>query len=123
MYVDDILVLFGMRQATKECILHEMNQPHKILEFKLPYEEENCINFVDLKIIRNANQVNINVFQKPTPADPTIHFTSNHSVEYNVAAYRFYIRRLDTLPLSQEHKNKRINTVKQIALNSGYPYS
>jgi len=57
-----------------------MNQLHKILEFKLPHEEENCINFLDLKINRNANQVNINVSQKPTPADTTIHFTSNHSV-------------------------------------------
>jgi len=78
---------------------------------------------MDLKIIRNVNQVNINVFQKPTPADTTIHFTSNHSIEYNVAAYKFYIRRLDTLPQSQEHKTKRINTVKQIAVNNGYPYS
>ena len=105
-YVDDILVLFDMRKATKECILHEMNQLHKSLEFKLPHDEENCINLMDLKIIRNVNQVNINVFQKLTPADTTIHFTSNHSIEYNGASYRFYIQRLGTLPLSQEHKSK-----------------
>jgi hypothetical protein len=58
-----------------------------------------------------------------TPADTTIHFTSNHSIEYDLAAYRFYIQRSDALPLSQEHKNKGINTPKQIALNIGYPYS
>jgi hypothetical protein len=40
-YVDDVLVLFDMRKATKERILHEMNQLHKNLEFKLTREEEN----------------------------------------------------------------------------------
>ena len=70
-----------------------MNQLHKSLEFKLPLEEENCINFIDLKIIRNVNQVNINVFQKPTPADTTIHF-----------------RYITTITRIQKQKNKYCKT-------------
>jgi hypothetical protein len=42
--VDDILVLFDVRKAAKDHILHEMNQLHKNLEFKPTHEEENCIN-------------------------------------------------------------------------------
>ena len=84
-----------MRKATKECILCEVKQLHNNLEFKLTHEEENCINFLNLKIITNVNHINMNVFQKPTPADTTILFTSNHSIEYKLAAYRFYIQRSD----------------------------
>jgi hypothetical protein len=38
-----------------------------------------------------------------------------------MAAYRFMINRLQSLPLSREHRNQEINNITQITKQNGYP--
>jgi hypothetical protein len=57
------------------------------LEFKATFEENKWINYLDMTIIRNANNLTIEMYRKPTNMDTTIYFTSNHRMEQKVVAY------------------------------------
>ena len=39
----------------------------------------------------------------------------HHPIQYKMAAYRFMLNRLHSLPLSAEHKNLEMNAIIQIA--------
>jgi hypothetical protein len=84
-------------------------------------DEENTINFLDILIIRGKQKLAINIYRKPTTTDTTIHYKSNHPIQFKMAAYRFMLNRLYSLPMSQEHKNLEMNIIIQLAKQNGYP--
>jgi len=55
-----------------------MNGVSKHLEFKTTVEDNNYNNYLDLTIYRNTNSIELGIYKKPTSADITIHYTSNH---------------------------------------------
>ncbi|GFG31147.1 hypothetical protein Cfor_10730 [Coptotermes formosanus] len=86
-YVDNILIIFDDHKITTDRILSYMNSIHKHLISKLTNEENETISFLDLPITRNQDELNINIFQKPTTTDTTIHYKSNHLMENKLAMY------------------------------------
>jgi hypothetical protein len=38
--------------------------------------------------------------------DTTINYISNHPMEHKLAAYRYYINRMNAFPLKEENRNK-----------------
>jgi len=60
----------------------------------------------DLNIQRKPDKIELGIYRKETNTDITIHNNSNHPQEHKIAAYRFYINRLITLPLTQKEKDK-----------------
>ena len=67
-------------------------------------EDNKCISFLDLNIHRKPNRTELGIYRKETNTDTSIHNKSNHPQEHKVAAYRFHINRLLTLPLTQKEK-------------------
>jgi hypothetical protein len=63
----------------------------------------------------------ISIFRKPTSTDTTINFYSNHLLEHKLAAYRFHIERMFTLPLGGEQWQEEWESIKQIERNNNYP--
>jgi len=45
------------------------------------------------------------MYRKPTTMDTTINYISNHPMEHKLAAYRYYISGMITLPLNEENRN------------------
>ena len=70
-------------------------------------------------IIRLQRKIDIDIFRKPT-TDITIHSTSNHPLEHKLAAYRYYLYRLNTFPLTEDNQKKESNNIKHIAKMNGY---
>jgi hypothetical protein len=50
--------------------------------------------------------IEIDMYRKPTTTDTTINFISNHPMEHKLAAYRYYLTRVNSLPLSKLRKQK-----------------
>jgi hypothetical protein len=69
-------------------------------------ENNNSIEYLNLLIIRQTDRMEININRKPTTTDLTIHATSNHPKEHKLAAYRYYLHRLNTLPSQQTRKTE-----------------
>ena len=72
-YVDDILIIYDNRRINAEYILNHANKMHPNIKFDLTTEENNQIHFLDLKLIRLNERIEIDIHRKPTTTDTTIH--------------------------------------------------
>jgi hypothetical protein len=75
---------------------------------------------LDLNLISKQGQLEIEGLRKPTVTDITINCNSCHAKEQKLAAYKNWIHRLLTLPLKENNKKQKLNTVINIALNNRY---
>ena len=57
----------------------------------------------------------------PTTTDTTISYLSNHPLEQKLAAYRFLIDRMLSLPLHKNHLANEWQTILHIAKNNHFP--
>jgi hypothetical protein len=83
-----------------------MNGINEQLEFKATEEINNSINYLDLTINRNINKIELDIHRKPTNADITIQYTSNHPQDRKQATFTFHINRMLTLPITDQAKKK-----------------
>jgi hypothetical protein len=84
-------------------------------------EENKNINYLDFSIYRNTNNMDLNVYRKPTYIDITKHLSSNHPYEHKLAAFIHYIKRMITLPITEQNKNQEWNKILTTANNNGFP--
>jgi hypothetical protein len=103
-YVDDIVIIYDTKRIQPDHINTCINQIHTDIKLKPTYENNECISFLVLLIIRKPSKLEIDTFCKPTTTDATISFFSNHPTEHKVATFRYHITRMYSLPLTPERK-------------------
>ena len=121
-YVDNILIMYNGNQINEHKISQHMNNIDKNLQFKPTNEHDNTINYLDLTIHRKDKNLDWNIYRKPTSTDTCIHQLSNHPNEHKTAAFRYYIHRMQSLPISDEAKHKEWNTILTMEQITGTPY-
>ena len=84
-------------------------------------EENNTINYLDIAIHRNNNNIDKSIYRKPTGANTTIQFSSNHPYEHKIAAFKYYIHRMITLTIMEKSKQQERKAIITMAKNNGYP--
>jgi hypothetical protein len=75
-YVYDILIIYDQNRTNEDTIHNMVNSIDKQLEFKITTDDNKTIRFFDLSINRNVNNIDLDIYRKPTYMDITIHFTS-----------------------------------------------
>ena len=120
-YVDDILVVYDSMLTTHKSILQYINMIHSNVQLIPTQETNDNVSFLDLSISRKLICLARDIYRKPTTTDTTINFLSNHPLEHTLAAYRFLIRRMLTLPLNKERPQEEWKDIKQIARNNNLP--
>jgi hypothetical protein len=105
-YVDDIPIVHDPLKFDPEIINSNTNQVHNNIIFSGTYEDDGQINVLDLLLIWNEPNIHIDIYRKPTSIDITINFFSNRPTEHKMAAYRYYITRMQSLPVSLVRKQK-----------------
>jgi hypothetical protein len=110
-YVDDILIIYNTEHTSPEHICKQANKIHPNLIFTPTHEEENTISFLELQLTRRHKKLDINIYRKPTTTDTTINYMSNHPTEHKLAAYRYMIHRMLTLPLTQTNWETERRTI------------
>jgi hypothetical protein len=119
-YVDDILIIFDSNKIDEETIHNNINNIDQHLEFKMSMEENRTINYLDLAINREINKVNLSIYRKPTYIDITIHASSNHPYDHKIAAFKYYINRMLTMPLTEQATQQEWEKILQMAYNNGF---
>ena len=104
--MDDIFILYNQNKTNEQQIFNRINKINKYLQTKINSEVDDKIQFLDLTIHKKKHNMTINIYRKPTETNTTIHYLSNHSPEQKMAAYRYHINRLNTLPINKEGKEK-----------------
>jgi hypothetical protein len=98
-----------------------MNSVDEHLEFKMSIEKNRITNYFDLSINRNASNVDLCIYRKPTYIDITIHFSSNHPYDQKLAAFNYYINRMITMSISEQAIKQEWNKIFIMAHNNGFP--
>ena len=93
---------------------------HKNIELKQNLETKKQIEYLDLLNSRQADHLEIDIYRKPTTMDLTIQATSSHPIEHRLVAYRYHLRRMHMLPLTEDKKNTELNIIKNMARKNGY---
>jgi hypothetical protein len=120
-YVDDILVIYDTRYIENNTVQNYIKQIHNNILLNPTYESNGQINYLDLTIIRNNSKLEIDIYRKPTTTNTTINNTSNHPIEHKTTAYRHYIKRMQTLPLTAARRKTEWRTIKTIAKSNSFP--
>jgi hypothetical protein len=106
---------YDSKRIQPDVINTNMNQTHKDIKFSPTYESNGQINFLDPLLIRKPTKIEIDIFRKPTTTNTTINFFSNHPSRYKIAAFRYYINRMHSLPLTPKRKQRELTIIQYIA--------
>uniref|UniRef100_A0A5S6QL89 Reverse transcriptase domain-containing protein n=1 Tax=Trichuris muris TaxID=70415 RepID=A0A5S6QL89_TRIMR len=76
-YVDDIFAI--VKQGKEDELLNHLNNlfPGKI-QFTIEREEEGCLPFLDVLVVKEGNQLKTKVYRKATNSEKYLNFLSNH---------------------------------------------
>jgi len=120
-YVDDILVIYDTTKINLHTINTYINKTHNNIQLNPTHEEQNSVVFLDLTITCRHTKLEVDIYRKPTATDTTINFLSNHPIEQEMAAFRFHITRMHSLPLNPEEKQREWVIIQSIAKNNNFP--
>jgi len=120
-YIDNILIIYDTIRITSHTINTYINNIHSNIKLNPTYEQHRSIDFLDLTITRKHKQLEVDIYRKPTCTDTTINFFSNHPIEQKMAAFRFRITQMHSLPLDPDKKRKEWKTIQSIAKNNNFP--
>ena len=120
-YVDDILVIYDCTLTAPDSIQWYLSTIHNNIQLNPTPKNNLSISFLDLTITRKPSHLDIGIHRKPTTTETTIHFLSNHPHEHKLAAYRFLIRRMLTLPIHKEQRHEEWQNILHIAHRNNFP--
>ena len=120
-YIDDILIISDAEATNHDYLTQYTNTIHSNLQFKPTVESDGYINFLNLTNTKRNTHIEIDIYRKPTTTDTTIHFTSTHPIEHKLAAYRYHITRMLSLPLKATQQQREWETILHIAQQNDFP--
>jgi hypothetical protein len=94
------------------------SQPHTHKYNSLSRKKHNKLNYLDLTIANNHNQLALDIYLKPTTTDLIIHSNSCHPYEYKKSAINYLINRMNTFPITNESKDQELQTIRIILKNN-----
>jgi len=120
-YVDDTLIICDTKRILPNLINTYINKIHTDTKLNLTQENNACISFLDVFIIRKLSKPEIYISCKMTTINTTTNFFSNHPTERKVAAFRYHATRMHSLPVIPERKQKEWTLIQLITQNNNFP--
>jgi len=112
-YTDDILIIFDTTKVNLHTINTYISNIYNNIKLNPTYEEHSSIDFLDLTISHKHKKLKVDIYRKPTTTDTAINLFSNHPIEQKMAAYRYHITRMHSLPLDADKNKKNGKQYKQ----------
>jgi hypothetical protein len=113
--VVDILVIYNATKCNLHTITTYINKIHSNIKLNSTYETHNSIDFLDLTISRKQTKLEIVIYRKPTSRGTIIYFLSNHPIEHKMAAFKFHISGMHSLPMDHNERQKEWKIIQSIA--------
>ena len=126
-YVDDIIVIYDNPTDTGNEILSKFNGIHNNIKFTIEKEEQNSINYLDIKIQKEKwyknYRLKFNIYRKPTTSKLSINYNSHHPIDHKLANFRCLLNRLNRIPFSKNNYKKEMANIINIAHYNNFPIS
>jgi len=118
-YVDDILIAIPYDRIDET--LRVFNSLHERVKFTSETNNENYINFLNLRIgLENNGNLSLNLFSKPTSSGRFLNYFSNHPLAQKRGIIYGMVDKILLLSDPELHENNLKSTIK-ILLNNSYP--
>ena len=119
-YVDDIFTVWDDKWGSFDEFLIKLNSLAHSIKFKVEWEVEGKLPFLDILVIRKPDHLSFSVFRKPTHTGSYLHFFSHHSdkIKYSVASGLF-LRALRIC--SPQYLDTELELICSQILKLGYP--
>ncbi|XP_044757795.1 uncharacterized protein LOC123315953 [Coccinella septempunctata] len=117
-YVDDILVITTTTEI--QSILNEFNNTHEFLQFTLEEEENNCLNFLDMTLMRKNGNLLTKWHRKEQNTTHILDYNSQHHHSHKKNTAIGYIDRALKL-ISPILREKTLKEVKELLTKNHYP--
>ena len=79
-YVDDTFLIFNGTARQLSTLKNSLNAVNDNIQFTMETEVNNELNFLDLTITKQHNNLKFGIYRKPTTTDVTIHADSHLSL-------------------------------------------
>jgi len=86
-------------------------------------EVEGTLPFLDMRLIRERDKIEVDVYRKPTDAPLCIPADSCHHYTHKMAGFESAIYRMWRFPLNNERREREFKYIKEMAVLNGYRIS
>ena len=117
-YVDDTILCIKSDQV--DTVLQVFNNYNPHLKFTFELEINSSINFLDITLIRNNNQILTNWHQKTISSSRLLNYNSNHTKKQKINIVTNLVNRAIRLYDTCFH-DANIQKIKELLLCNDYP--
>jgi hypothetical protein len=120
-YVDDVFCIFTI---SKEKILEfhtRINKWHNNLTFTVKFESNNSIDFLDVLVTNEQNELTTALYRKPTYTGLYMLWDSNQNRRYKLGLIRTLVIRIYRICSTKEIIKEELNRLRVTLKDNGYP--
>jgi hypothetical protein len=93
-----------MTKTNIEHTLNELNKLQPSIKFTKEKEVYDSINFLDLTIHSEVENLTFTIYRKPIQTDIIIHNSNCHLNEHKISSINYLLNRVHTYPIRKQNK-------------------
>lgn len=118
-YIDDILCFWPSSEDI-DVFLRKLNSLSPTITFTVETENDGCLPFLDVKIIRDQGLLKTKIYRKPTNILSYVHFYSNHHINVKKSVFISMFLRAYKI-VDPEFFDEEIKIIMDIGKKLQYP--
>jgi hypothetical protein len=120
-YVDDTFVIIN-NKSQAEIILEYLNKQHPTIKFTMEKEENNTLNFLDVKIKKKKDlSFTTSTYRKPTFTGVMLNWNSLTSIKYKIGLISCLLDRSFKICSSEKQKLIEMEQLRELLIRNNYP--
>lgn len=119
-YVDDLFLLFNTKEEAEQFTDY-INKQHRNLNFVPDNEKDNCINFLDISVLRKDGVLVTNIYRKSTFSGVYTNYNSFMPNNYKKSLIITLVFRLYTIIFEPATFDIELKYLRGIIFKNGYP--
>ena len=121
-FVDDSLIILNKNYI--DSFYNHINNivsPLKTIKFTIEKEQDNSINFLDIKLTKQNGSLSCSVYRKPTNSGRYLDYYSNHSLQIKKACIKTMVNRAFKYSTNENDRKNELNYLRDIFKINNYP--
>ncbi|XP_076299355.1 uncharacterized protein LOC143218195 [Lasioglossum baleicum] len=117
-YVDDVITCLKPQQL--QTVLDTFNSFHDRIQFTHEIENDSCLSFLGVSVLRDGNKLKTNWFHKTSWSGRYVNFHSHHPLQHKIGLVKGLIDRAILLA-NPEFRSDNLKIIKDVLRRNGYP--
>ena len=118
-YIGDTFIIFDNSKQAND-FLRYMNTRHPKIKFTIELERDNKLPFLDLLINKSDDDLDINIYRKPTYTDLGVNFLSACNMRYKLNTFNTFFYRAFKLTSNYLNFHKEITYLETFFKSNGF---